>query len=812
MMQTWKLRKFNLASLSLLGLLLLGAAFLCRPRTAVLAQAPAVAFTVRSYGGKCLEFGAVSTRPIGGMFGSAPVFIADCNGAAAQQVHIEELADREGHLVILRAGNGVIGAKQDVVLTQQTFAAAQAEDSSASFTTLTAGIADQTLLEVQAYSGSDRQIFALDGDSIILAAERNLVVEVQRNRGANGTPLVLGRRDLDDSEFWTFTATNGSGLRPTSGFVRISQTDNSADGELRARADFLHAIFSAKWGTVIELEPNVSLNLADTPPLHIPAGVTIRGDRRGTRPGPLLAALNQARPQRSPDYPYFEGGTLFIHGTQVRITGLRLQGPSRSITEEVPKANGIATQDQFISIIDHNEMFDWTGAAVYVHSENASDPGDPRSSRPRNVRVVRNFFHHNHRWGGGYGVVSYDSYPDIEGNTFLSNRHAIAASSYMFTAYRARFNLVLSAAPDYSSLGYNHTSDFDLHGTFHDGCEHCGGPAGQYVEIASNTFLGTNRENFGLRGTPSILAKFHHNVLLGQAWFALKNLGDPDKFIVSNNQFGVANPTNRLGVGDFDGDGKDDLFLATGAAWYYAPAGQAEWRYLNAQTDKINTLLFGDFDADGRTDVFTQHGGSKWDVSWGGATRWETINGSGPLLGKSAIGDFNGDGRADVFYADGAEWLVSYSGTGYFTHLASAAHRVTDLRFGDFNNDGKTDVFGVLDSNWVAVFGGTSYWMPLRTKLTTGVADLIVADFNGDGHDDIARVSLNPLTLYTLQVSFGGTGNWTTLRSGLGTIAAIGRFDDAPGADALTWAAGNVLNIASAGTGNSVRYSRQDMR
>ena len=106
-------------------------------------------------------------------------------------------------------------------------------------------------------------------------------------------------------------------------------------------------------------------------------------------------------------------------------------------------------------------------------------------------------------------------------------------------------------------------------------------------------------------------------------------------------------------MGDFDGDGTQDLFLATGAAWYYAPAGKAEWRYLNAQTDKLDTLLFGDFDADGRTDVFTQHGGNRWDVSWGGASRWETINGSGPLLGNAAIGDFDGDHRADVFYADG---------------------------------------------------------------------------------------------------------------------------------------------------------------
>ena len=42
-----------------------------------------------------------------------------------------------------------------------------------------------------------------------------------------------------------------------------------------------------------------------------------------------------------------------------------------------------------------------------------------------------------------------------------------------------------------------------------------GGIAGQYIEIARNTFLGADRENFYLRGTPTYLAEFHHNVSVG---------------------------------------------------------------------------------------------------------------------------------------------------------------------------------------------------------------------------------------------------------------------------------------------------------
>ena len=49
-----------------------------------------------------------------------------------------------------------------------------------------------------------------------------------------------------------------------------------------------------------------------------------------------------------------------------------------------------------------------------------------------------------------------------------------------------------------------------------------------------------------------------------------------------------SNPTNHFGVGDFDGDGADDLFLTTGAAWYYSPAAKAEWRFLSSKKDTID--------------------------------------------------------------------------------------------------------------------------------------------------------------------------------------------------------------------------------
>ena len=119
-------------------------------------------------------------------------------------------------------------------------------------------------------------------------------------------------------------------------------------------------------------------------------------------------------------------------------------------------------------------------------------------------------------------------------------------------------------------------------------------------------------------------------------------------------------------MGDFDGDGLEDVFLATGAAWYYAPAGAREWRYLSAKTEGIGQLLLGDFDGDGRTDVVAIHNG-QFVISWGGVSDWEVLNGSPtggkiPLSSASVsamhVGDFDGDGKADIFWTNGGSWWV----------------------------------------------------------------------------------------------------------------------------------------------------------
>ena len=756
-------------------------------------------FYVRGLASKCLTFDA-KRAVVGG-----PVFLSACDNGPGQQIGVHETvpklvneAARPGpgkiwpvqrYEVVLMARNLCIGAEANVLV-------------------------NNVPLVLQECANSPAQVFALDGDSIILAANRDLVAQVRSAVPANGTPIVLNYRNLADSEFWTFSATDGSGHPPTDGFVSVSQAK-----------DLCSAVQNARWGMVIQIVPDDLLDVTNvcSTPLEVPGGVTIRGNRKGVLLGPQVSLTSSA-----------DGAAVFdFAGDDVRITGLRILGPSRKTDSNQPSSRGIQIwHNRSGSIVDHNDVSNFADTAVDFRGPDSGDGDNKNCQNPLpgvrvlNGRAVRNFVHHNQEDGIGYGIATgQDGYTSIEGNTFVSNRHAIAADGTQMDSYNAVYNLVLSAAPSYERhlLGHDVEHDFDMHGSAGSGSSHVGGIGGRSVLISGNTFLGTNRANFVLRGKACADDQFVNNISeqeqnhAVQWWCAQALCPTPPAWLTINSKFSAPDPTQNLGVGDFDGDGKDDLFLATGTAWYYAPAGNAEWRFLNAQTDTIDNLLFGDFDGDGRTDVFTQHG-RDWLVSWGGISPWEKINESDARMSDFVIGDFVGDSRSDVFYASGTQWFVSDGGVGPFVPYAASSYRVSNLRFGDFDGDGKTDVMGVVDNQWMVVYANQDHqWKKLNLNLTNDVQGLVVADFDGNKKADIARIDTasvnNQRVSLQWQVSRDGVGPWTPLLSIPVTypLAVIGHFDDVRGSDILFWE-GNALFIASSGTAALQRQSRQDMR
>jgi hypothetical protein len=255
------------------------------------------------------------------------------------------------------------------------------------------------------------------------------------------------------------------------------------------------------------------------------------------------------------------------------------------------------------------------------------------------------------------------------------------------------------------------------------------------------------------------------------------------------------------------------LFLATGNTWFYSPAGQREWRYLNSAPDTIDQLLFGDFDGDGRTDVVAMRNG-QLVISWGGISAFEVLNYNSPpcsSMSDMAVGDFDGDGTPDIFCADGGTWWISYGGdTSFVRVIVADATRVKDLRFGDFNGDGTTDIFGVVDGafsspRWQVRYSPKGYrgfvggWQPLPASLTTSADELVVADFDGDGIADVGM----PCNLKGWRFSSGGAQLDPTCNviwpSDAATLAngAVGHFSGNAGADVLFWLYSNTQGAAN---------------
>ncbi|WP_433933887.1 FG-GAP-like repeat-containing protein [Sorangium cellulosum] len=231
-------------------------------------------------------------------------------------------------------------------------------------------------------------------------------------------------------------------------------------------------------------------------------------------------------------------------------------------------------------------------------------------------------------------------------------------------------------------------------------------------------------------------------------------------------------PLSELRVGDFNGDGKDDIFRADGSAWYYSSGGTGGWTLLRNSGYTISDLRFADFNGDGKTDVFNADG-SAWWVCYGGTGSWTQLNASSVGLSDLRFADFNGDGKDDVFRATGSAWQMSSGGTGGWTQLNASSVTVSDLRFADFNGDGKDDVFRATGSAWQMSSGGTGAWTQLNAS-SIPVSDLKFADFNGDGKADAFRA-----TGTTWQMSSGATAGWSTLNTASSTLSqvALGDFN-----------------------------------
>jgi len=245
-------------------------------------------------------------------------------------------------------------------------------------------------------------------------------------------------------------------------------------------------------------------------------------------------------------------------------------------------------------------------------------------------------------------------------------------------------------------------------------------------------------------------------------------------------------------AGDFNGDGRDDIvtFTRGPAADVYVALSTGSsfsgtgWKWHDFFAVGSETPLVGDFNGDGKDDIATFTKGPAADVyvalstgsSFSG-TGWKWHDFFAVGSETPAVGDFNGDGKDDIAtFTRGAAADVyvalstgsSFSGTGWKWHDYFAVGSETPA-VGDFNGDGKDDIVtftrGPAADVYVALSTGSSFsgtGVKWHDYFAVGSELASVGDFNGDRKDDIVTFTRGaPADVYVALSRgsyFAGTG------------------------------------------------------
>jgi hypothetical protein len=219
-------------------------------------------------------------------------------------------------------------------------------------------------------------------------------------------------------------------------------------------------------------------------------------------------------------------------------------------------------------------------------------------------------------------------------------------------------------------------------------------------------------------------------------------------------------------VGDFDGDGHVDLAFAnftTNATEIYSGNGDGTFRrtaIFPVPSGYLADVAAGDFDGDGKTDLAILLGGSlEVHLQRNGALSENSVSSYANGSSLDVI-DFNRDGRADLLvhheqFGGSSLYPVASQGDGTFSWAGSGIggggyHLGYTLAIGDIDGDGFPDV-AVVDwgngyqatlhvfRNEPAVFVESAVLTLERTS-----ASVMLADFDGDGRQEIAVVQPGP--------------------------------------------------------------------
>jgi hypothetical protein len=217
-----------------------------------------------------------------------------------------------------------------------------------------------------------------------------------------------------------------------------------------------------------------------------------------------------------------------------------------------------------------------------------------------------------------------------------------------------------------------------------------------------------------------------------------------------------------LAVGDYNGDGKQDLAAVLNAGVVITEYGLGNGAFQNERLWTVpqgNFILTADADLDGKADLISLgRSFNNYYLSVLTNTNFTGFTAPKPIYyGEKLItaGDLNGDSLLDVITSP-----TDFGGGSYIAYALNDNARsflpaltvdngpdnIKALETGDFNGDGKLDVVSAHGSNnrMIEVYLGNgtgTLAAGIPTSLNIISNDAVVSDFNADGKDDLFVVN-----------------------------------------------------------------------
>ena len=260
------------------------------------------------------------------------------------------------------------------------------------------------------------------------------------------------------------------------------------------------------------------------------------------------------------------------------------------------------------------------------------------------------------------------------------------------------------------------------------------------------------------------------DVVIRNRW--LKNQGQFETFVVSDTvDFDLSSRTSTA-VGDFDGDGHNDIVAVDSSSrrgpLLFLPNldGTASFEEKREFFDKEwngHEIAAGDLDGDGDLDIVTvlfYSVETNQMMFWfentdgmGTFARKHEISNNAAHIGRNQLADIDGDSDIDIVTSQGT-WFENTNGSGDFQiHSFQDRPRYSNVATADIDGDGDLDVAGASYSDdivfWHENIDGQGQYSEQKIVDATfeNPSFVALADLDLDGHVDLLMAEYRSLQL-----------------------------------------------------------------